>query len=415
MPSDLNKPDIQPLWQAFADRLESGADPASIKSVRVALEPAGRAILAGWLAASLRGARLKEENGRLTVPVPKLLHALGMTAEQLCVFVENLIGISDSAQIRRDTEQARRQLWNYAAKILPNNPQLVAALQTAGVSKDSVSTVTELVEALARVRALLPLRRPVHLARLALTCASDPHYFDLSGSGNGARLVQMTAEILNQPAPDNPLAERMLLAKVGIYAERLSQTVLVLNIDAVGCSVTDEAIRAAKAARRPHHLSLYDLTEHPPTLANHERWKIVENPSVLEEAMIRRPDDPIVCTRGAFAAVDHALLSLAHAHGVPMSYSGDLDRGGRAAAHTAHRYGADIHLMDVATEQDAADFGPLVTWPKDVPVSEHPSRVPSTAGVGLTVFQEHPALLDHLLGPDPQDPLHPHRLTDPLH
>ncbi|MBS2531674.1 DUF2399 domain-containing protein [Catenulispora sp. NF23] len=411
MNNDLNDPDIRPLWQAVADRLESGADAASIKTLRVALNQAGRARLTGWLATSLRGRRLKEQNGLLTVPVPKLLEALGMNEEHLHTFVENLIGISDNAQIRRDTEQARRHLWEYAAKLLPDTPRLVAGLRTAGVSKESIGTVTERVEALARARTLLPLRRPVHLARLALTCAGDPHYFDLAEPGNGARLVHMTSEILNQPIPDTPLAERLLLAKVGIYAERLSQTVLVLNIDAVGDSVTDEVIRAAKAARRPHHLSLYDLTENPPTLANHERWQIVENPSVLEEAMIRRPDAPIVCTRGAFAAVDHALLFLARAQGVPMSYSGDLDRGGRTAAHAAHRYGADIHLMDDATEHDAIGAGPLMTWPQNVPVVAHPSQVPSTHGGGLTVFQEHPALLDRLLGPDPEDPLHPSRLT----
>ncbi len=413
---DLLDPDVRTLWHAVANRLEHGADPGSIKTLRVGLAPAGRAVVAGWLGKAHRGGLRADAEGYVKVPVAKVLDALGMTPTQLYVFVDDLIGISEDAQSRRQTDQARQQLWNYAADTLPDNPLLIAQLRAAGVSKDTVGTTTALIEALARVRSLLPLPRPVHLARIGLTCAGDPHYFDLNDAGYGGRLVQMAAEILGRPAPDNPLAERTYLADIGIHADRLSQTVMALNIDATGDGPTDRAIRTAKADGRLIHLNLSDLTDHPPQFVTAQRWLVVENPSIPDEALSRRHTGPIVCTRGAFTAVEHALLALAQAQGVPMAYSGDLDRGGRSAASAADAYGAEIHLMDERTAQIAADAGPLTRLPAQVPVLPGPSQVPASSSPSVqtcTIFQEHPALLDLLLGRDPDDPLDAARLTPP--
>lgn len=411
---DLADPDILPLWSALALRFAQGVDPASVKTIRIRLEPSGRAKVAGWLGQAHRGGLRPDSDGYIRVSVPQLLTALGMSATQLYAVVDEIVGVGRDALELREVERERAQLWRYAAHILPDNPRLVAQLRAVGVSRESMGRTRRLLEALARARCLAPLARPVHLARLAQTCAGDPHYFDLNDGGQGARLVQLAVEILQCPAPTTPLEERQALAGIGVLAERLSHTVIAMNINAVGDGPTDRAIRLAKADRRVLNLNLRDLTEFAPQFVPGERWLVVENPSVVEEAIIRAPERAVVCTSGAFTAVDHALLALAQEHGVALVYSGDLDVGGAFAARTAARYGASIQLMDQATAHAARDAGPLTGSPASVPVLPGPSIV-ATSGQpsadGWTVFQEHPLMLDLLLGDDPSDPLDPRRIA----
>ncbi len=147
---------------------------------------------------------------------------------------------------------------------------------------------------------------------------------------------------------------------------------------------------------------------------------MVENPSVVDETLLRDVTIPIVCTFGALRAVDHILLELAQQARIPIRYSGDLDRAGISIAENVReRYGGVLWHMDSGTFKDAHEAGPLTTVPESAPVINGPSEVIFIPPIPLTwqstndtqnlpakvVFQEHPLILDRLLGPDENDPL----------
>lgn len=418
---DLADSDLRPLWQAISVRLAQGDDAGSIQTVRAELSRAGRAMLTGWLSrapqVSRRTVSLRIEEGVTVIPVQRVLRALTMTPDELREVVEQNVGkIPPLAEDRRRAAQLREDIWAYTATVLPDTPRLTARLQARGVVDDRAGELRRLIDALARVRAKLPLSRPATLARLSLNCAGDPHYFDLNDAGQGARLVLLAADMLGANIPDTPAAERALLARVGIVADSLSQTVLVLNLNATGNGPTDRSLRLAHEDQRPTHLTLHDLTLHPPILDRAEPWLVVENPSVIHEALMRGVRSPIVCTSGTLTAVDHVLLSLARTRGIPMEYSGDIDTGGRNIASAAHRrYDVPSREMDSDTRRAVLAAGALSEGPPPVPTLAGPSYTPLAddrdRGAARAddsepvIFQEHPTVLDRLLGPDPEDPL----------
>ncbi|WUM95886.1 DUF2399 domain-containing protein [Streptomyces sp. NBC_00322] len=125
---------------------------------------------------------------------------------------------------------------------------------------------------------------------------------------------------------------------------------------------------------------------------------MVENPSILEEALARASTLPLACTSGQLRAVDHALFQLAVDQGVPLRYAGDLDTAGLQIAATVHQlYGAELVAMDAAIVRATG------STPSAVPIGALPPAHSSTelgralhAG-GRIVYQEHDAVLDRLL------------------
>ncbi|MBB2506450.1 DUF2399 domain-containing protein [Amycolatopsis echigonensis] len=425
MDTDATDPDVKPLWDAVASRLANGAAPTSIRVVKAELSRAGRALITGWLAqnepATRRRRQLDIVDGKTVIPLPRVLEALGLVAEDLPSVVPQLAGsFPDLAGERLRAARLRNDLWNHAETVLVDAPRLLARLRAAGVKDEKADDLRSLINALARARALLPLKRPVPLARLALACAGNPHFFDLTEECHGAKLVLLAVDLLKATQPDTPAAARAMLARVGVFADRLSQTVLTLNVDAVGDGPVDRALRLACADRRPLHLTLYDLTCTPPTLATDRPWLVVENQSVVDEALIRQATTPIVCTAGSLSAVDHVILGIAQDAGVSIRYAGDLDVSGHAIAETVRsRYGGQVVHMDERTAQAAEAAGPLANQPPAVPLLDGPSRVPlhgdhnppipstntDTDQGKYAVFQEHSVVLERLLGADSTDPL----------
>jgi uncharacterized protein (TIGR02679 family) len=425
---DLADPDLNPLWQALAARLANGEDPARIQQVKIVLSRAGRAMLNAWLAhdtgSGRTAARLPTDGDCTVVSLPRLLRALRLSPDDLPAVVVHAVGAyPDRAGDRLRAAQLRNKVWDHAQALLGDAPRLMARLRAAGVADDKADDLLNLINALGRARHRLPLPRPVPLARLALVCAGDPHYFDLNDSGHGNRLVLLAVDLLNAAVPDSPAAERAALARVGVIADRLSQTILTFNLEACGHGPTDRALQLARSDQRPVHLTLHDLTAHPPTLSNARPWLVVENPSVVEEALIRNSDLPIACTSGALTAVDHVLLGLARDAGVPMRYNGDLDPVGLAVAEVVRtRYRGVPWHMGADTYRAALADGPLATQPPPAPVLPGPSRIPiktgdlptlgEQAGDGdavdgqrWVVFQEHRIMIEQVLGHDPGDPL----------
>ncbi|MEU6032996.1 DUF2399 domain-containing protein [Streptomyces tauricus] len=393
-------PELTPLWQAIHDRLSAGSAPADIATVTVPdLAPGAVAALKSWLDTSAqrrRGrTRVPRSDRGVKVPLPPLLDALGLTPDTLQSLVENAVGraVVNRRHGRLATAELRQELVRYAQEQLPHLPRLRARL-TSGAAEETVPEMRRLIDALASLTRRLPHTPPRALAKLAHDHAGDPHYFD-PVTGPGQRLITALAELADRPEPTRPDHIRALLASHGIIADRLSATVLLHQVRALGDGPID---RRLNEATTPVALNLLDLTRTPPQLAPHP-LTVVENPSVLEAAMECASPHPIACTSGQLRAVDHALLQLAVDQGVPLRYAGDLDAAGLHIAATVQQtYGAVLVAMDTALVRAAGDR-PSVIPLGPLPSSCDPELAAQLQETGRVLYQEHDAVLMRLLDP----------------
>lgn len=392
-------PELAPLWTALYERLCSGADPASIATIRApGLTSAGVATLRSWLDNTTRRRRgtsaVSTGSASATVPIRELLAVLGLGPDQLVVLAEQAVGhpVVNRAHAREQTSRQRQDLWAYAERELPKVPRLLARLRAAGVTDDEAAALRRLIPILATVLDRLPADPPISLAKLAHDCAGDPHYFDLT-TRNGARLVSAVAELTSRPEATRPDIVRALLYDVGIIADRLSATVLLHRVRTIGDGPIDRRLRDSVY---PVALTLLDLTRTPPTFTPGQILTVVENPSVLEAAMQTTNAGSLACTSGYLGSVDHALLQLAVDQNIPLRYAGDLDDQGLwIATYVARTYGAELIAMDASTVHDAN------ATPSAVPLSPLPdlpdAGLKTVLGThGHVLFQEHDAVLHRL-------------------
>ncbi|MFE4674266.1 DUF2399 domain-containing protein [Streptomyces sp. NPDC056723] len=392
-------PDLVPLWQAVHDRLAAGTDPAAIVTVTVPDLPAGAtAALRSWLdtpAHRRRGHTNVPHTERGTkVPLRLLLAALHLPPQALQPLVEQALG---RAVINRKNGQLartalRQELSDYAASRLPHLPRLCARILSQGIDSETAPEIRRLIDALASLTRCLPHQPPRALPKLAHDhAASDPHYFDAT-TLPGQRLITAVAELAGCLEPTRPDHIRALLAEYGILADRLSATVLLHQVKAIGDGPID---RRLNDATTPVALNLLDLTRTPPHLAP-QTLTVIENPSVLEAAMERVSPHPMACTSGQLRAVDHALLQLAVDQGLHLRYAGDLDAAGfQIAAVVQQTYGAELIAMDMApigrSDAEAA------TTPSG---TGDPVPDGQLSRTGRVLYQEHDAVLDLLFPPE---------------
>lgn len=396
--------DLQPLWSAVHDRLCAGSEPARLATVRVAGLPAGGvAVLRAWLDTTTRRRRgpsaVTVSAGVTQVPLRELLARIDVSADQLPVLTELAVGrpVVNRSAARQAGVDARTALWSRVRTDLALVPGVATRMQTAGVSDDDLHVVAQEARRLGSALAVLddlcrPGSRPVTLAKLAHDCAGDPHAFDLH-TVSGQRLVEAIAELRDEVVPLRPDEVRALLARAGVLADRLSSTVVVLNLSASGAGPVDQRLRLGGG---PVPLTLYDLTVHPPELVAGSSVLVVENPSVLEAAMAAGFVGPLACTSGHLRAVDHAFLQRAVDCGLALYYSGDIDRDGLIiAAQIQAMYGATLCGMDEDVVVRAGDR------PSVVPLGTLPSAVSGELAtqlsvLGRAIYQEHNAVLQTL-------------------
>ncbi len=390
--------ELAPLWAVIHDRLCAGHDPVSIASVRVPdLSPTGVATLRSWLDTSPRRRRGRSAvvtaTSGVSVPVRELLRVLGIGPCQLLPLVERATGtpVVSRAEARRDAAELRQELWAYAEGELPGLSGLIARMRAAGISGDDTS-VRRLIGALAAVVRQLPHEPPVSLAKLSHDCAADPHFFDLDTYA-GTRLVSAVAELTGHPEPTRPDLIRALLFEVGVIADRLTATVLLHQVQVTGDGPIDRRLRDSDI---PVALTLLDLTQNPPILAA-QVLTVVENPSILEAAMVSGSRLPLACTSGHLGSVDHALLQLAVDQGVQLRYAGDLDNSGlRIAEYVAQTYGARLVTMDAATVA-AAGPEPSMVPLSPLPAATDPELTKALRRSKYVIFQENDIILNQLL------------------
>ncbi len=396
--------DLRALWEAVHDRLCAGTDPTQLATVRVSRLPAaGIAMLRTWLDTSTRRRRgssaVSVVAGVTRVPLRELLARFDLTDRHLPVIAELAVGrpVINRSLLRRAGTDAREALWVQVESDLAAVPALASRIRAAGVAEADIGAVRQQTQQLGAALTLIgrlrqPGSAPVTLAKLAHDCTGDPHSLDLD-TLPGRRLVEAAAELLGEAVPARPDGVRALLWRVGVVADRLSTTVLVLNVSASGSGPVDERLRLGGG---PVPLTLYDLTVNPPVLVA-EQLLVVENPSVLEAAMAIGFDGALACTSGHLRAVEHAFLQRVVDCGLPLSYAGDVDRDGLIIAEQMRAfYGARLVGMgeDVVARAglspSAVSLGPL-------PIGTPVALAAMLSAHGRAVYQEHDAVLQTLL------------------
>ncbi|SDW30596.1 TIGR02679 family protein [Amycolatopsis xylanica] len=396
--------DLRPLWAAVHKRLCSGTEPTQLATVLVnGLPTGGIAILRTWLDTSTRRRRgpsaITTANGSTRVPVRMVLSRFDLAPEHLTAIAELAMGepVVNQALARRAGVAAREDLWLEVVSNLAAVPELARRIRATGVAESDIATIAKQSRQLrAALEKIDNLRRPgtppLTLPKLAHDCAHDPHAFDLD-SLTGKRLVEAVAELLGEPEPARPDRVRAMLARAGVLADRLSTTVLVLNLSAVGIGIVDQRLRLGGG---PVPLTLYDLTVNPPVLQA-SPLLVVENPSVLEAAMATGFTGPLACTSGHLRAVEHAFLQCAVDCGVELTYAGDIDRDGLIiACQVRELYGARIVGMD---EDVVLQAGPCSSA---VPLGVLPAELPfelsaALSAGGKAIYQENDVILEKIL------------------
>jgi uncharacterized protein (TIGR02679 family) len=340
-------PELRPLWAALRQRHERTSTP--VRRVTVPLRSrAEREAVADLLGLDhLPGGRVTVSVERLDALIAEALPGLG---------AREVVGIlsgplADLSGDRARAAQARRQLWTWleAHPTVVAEPGLlewVAAVRKGGLVAGSIQQTRRLLERALSVLAALPADgRP--LPSFAQAVTGDPHALD--GDGRLATLVlRALASQRGEDPPADAEQRRRLWAEAGIACDALSTTVLVAGLHASGAGPLAEMLRGWTAAGEAASVTLAQLRGWPVGDINAPVCWVVENPSVVAEAVDRfgPKAPPLVCTAGWPNSAAMTLLRSVGSQGVPLRYHGDLDgEGVRIAAHVVERTGASVLAM----------------------------------------------------------------------
>lgn len=182
------------------------------------------------------------------------------------------------------------------------------------------------------------------LAEVATALYADPHALDRDTSlGRTAVRVLAAARALQAGVDADQVAAaadaalvaarwRQVWQTTGVVCDRVSATVLVLNLPLAG-DASAAAISAAVAGE-PLWLTGRSLAGSWGPGADVRVVRVCENPSVVEAAAdeLGASCPPLVCTYGRPSTAAHALLACLHAAGVHLLVSADRDGAGRQIA-----------------------------------------------------------------------------------
>ena len=304
---------------AARDRLERGkAGPAALRVSLTDDEHAqvGQLLGLDW-----------QSSGR-AVTLPRLRQALvpyGLSLENL---LEQVGGpLVDRVGHRKAAAAARVNEARAAREVLAAviDPALVDDVATACLpAREPVARAHQL----ARVAAELPAQG--YLPELAARCFGDAHALDRNRS-LGQAAARMCLLLAGQGAPRGALVVeqwRLAWAGVGVSCDRVSTTVLALNLPLSG-SAAARAVTGVPGEPVWLTVRLLDGAQAPdPPLPV---VFVCENPSVLESAADRLGARcaPLVCTFGRPSQAAHTLLRLLERSGTRLYVRADNDSAGR--------------------------------------------------------------------------------------
>jgi uncharacterized protein (TIGR02679 family) len=399
---------LMPLWETLHRRFEHAGD-RPVRRVRIAIRDDFQR---RWMADLLGLDRMPTDH--VTVPVDKLDVMLDQAVPGLDTrtAVEFLCGpIDDVAARRRGAAMAREGLWRWLDEhpvvcAEPALQQWADDMRRAGIAGGSVArTHGELQRALDVLAALPGDGRP--LPSFAQATCGDPHALD-DNTRLSNRVLRAVAVLRDCPVPTDAESRRALWEAVGVACDTLSTAVLVAGLRPVvegplgatlrawadagqAAWITMAQLRTSRVATGEDDLMLSVLQPSALPVAGRERVWVVENPSVVAEALGRfgAACPPIVCTSGWPTSAAIQLLRDLTAGGAALRYHGDLDgEGVRIAAHVMQRTSAVPYAMSAADYRGrVGGDGPSVGRVTDAPWDSALAPAMHRHGVAVTEEQ----------------------------
>jgi uncharacterized protein (TIGR02679 family) len=281
------------------------------------------------------------------------------------------------AESRRQTvaDAARQAREMLAAANAGDEPPWVAEwlgdVARSGVVARSPEDARALLSAAAACLAALPPEgaEPIGRSELAVRYggARGAHALD-DGHRLAALVLRGIAAATSQPYPRTAAERRVVWSSAGVTCDTTSATVLVANLRPELTGLVATQLRDRAYARLPTHLTARDLATAALLLPGTSVY-VCENPRVLEAALDRGVNAPLVCTAGTPTMVTAELLRQLTASGARIFYRGDFDWPGIAIANrllgdtgcTTWRYGTATYVA--AVKRANGDLVPLTGKP----------------------------------------------------
>ena len=385
---------LGPVWQELARRM--GASERPVRRIAVAgLDDRGRRTLASLLKLQ----RLPAQS-IVNVDTTKIGAALGLTSEeQLRRLVQRVQGpVGNRAAVRAAAVEARGSLWSLASQRIGTRvPATFARIRGAGVPDGDVDAHAHTLVVLAESLDRLPSSSPIPLPVLAWQVSGDPHALDantMCGRYLQFAAVELTGGSIVEP---ESVAVRRALRSLGVVVDRLSSTTITYGLRAAPDSPIGSILEGAFSMRMPINISGALLDAATPKFLQ-RRWLCIENPSVLEWALLAGYTGPIVCTSGWPSSDTQRLLELARDQGIELDYAGDYDSAGLAIANLmSMRF--QVRVLMTTGVYLAADLGRAPDWGNASvpPTPWDPGLANAIRDKRRVVYQEDPVVWRELM------------------
>ncbi len=168
----------------------------------------------------------------------------------------------------------------------------------------------------------------ISLSALANDCAGDPHGLD-PGRAVSAMVLEAISSVFCQSTPADAESARSTWEMAGVVPDPHSSTVLALGLPGGPSSPLEQWLAQAARERQPVVLSLANLRRWPlsPLPAGAEAF-VVENPSLIAEALRADIRAPLICTSGRPTVATLTLLRQLGAQGASLYQHADFDPAG---------------------------------------------------------------------------------------
>lgn len=254
--------------------------------------------------------------------------------------------------------QARRLLAAHAGE--PWLDRWLEEARRSGLLRRASDDGADLVARAAHIVAAMPALTggpPVGVTELAARHGGPrgAHALD-AGHRLTALVLRAAATLVDAPYPRTAAERRALWAEVGVVPDRVSATVLVVNLRPHSHHLVARQLRERTEAGLPAHICAADLATGPLTPETPTDVYVCENPRVLEAALAARTTSTLVCTQGNPTTTVLDLLSGLTAAGCRLHYRGDFDWPGIAIANRVMgTTGARPWCFDRATYRAVVD------------------------------------------------------------
>jgi uncharacterized protein (TIGR02679 family) len=366
----FDRPALAPLWHEARRRFEQSDGPVTRLSLRALTADQQRAV------ADLLG--LPYQPGpEVSIPVAKLDAVLRASPAGLDTrgVVEAVAGpLADRAGERRRQRAEREQLWSWLGShpVVAAEPELrgwVDAVRGGGLVGGSVRRTRQVLESALAVVSAVPADGR-SLPAFAADVCGDPHALD-DGTRLSGYVMRALARLHGVPFPVDAEARRELWARSGVACDALSTTVLVAGLRPGTDDPLASTLRSWADAGQAAVVTLAHLHAHPVAGTGDSRVRVVENPSVMAEALGRfgAGCPPLVCTSGWPNTAAITLLRQLRDTGAQLHYHGDFDGEGiRIAAYVLAKTGGQPWRMTAADYLAAVEVdGPPVGRVSEAP------------------------------------------------